>query len=76
MFVCDAAERSIRKQEAAAMLGNGDDFHLGDEVIVAMLSLRLLVMMTDGFFVFIQIYFHSCQEAKKTKTHTGYIITL
>jgi len=29
-FVCDTAARSIRKQEAALMLGNGDDFHLGD----------------------------------------------
>lgn len=44
------------------MLGNGDDFHLGDEVIVVVLSLPLVVQMTDGFFVSIQIYFHSCQR--------------
>lgn len=48
VHVC--AERSIRKQEAAAMLGNGDDFHLGDEVIVAMLSLRF-VGDDDGWFL-------------------------
>lgn len=32
MLVRDTAARSIRKQEAALMLGNGDDFHLGDAV--------------------------------------------
>lgn len=72
MFVCDAAARSIRKQEAALMLGNGDDFHLGDAVIVAVLSVLLVVLMTDGFFVSILIYFHSCQRKKK---HPEYIIT-
>lgn len=58
--------RSIRKQEAALMLGNGDDFHLGDAVIVAVLSVLLVMLMTDGFFVSIQIYFHSRQRKKKT----------
>lgn len=53
------------------MLGNGDDFHLGDVAIVAMLSVPLVMLMTDGFFVSIQIYFHSCQGKK----HTEYIIT-
>lgn len=61
MSDADAA-RSIRKQEAALMLGNGDDFHLGDEVIVVVLSLPLVAPMTDGFFVSIQIYFHGCQR--------------
>lgn len=72
--VCDAAAAvtSIRKQEAAAMLGNRADFHLGDAVIVAVLSVLLVMLMTDGFFVSIQIYFHSCQRKKK---HTEYIIT-
>lgn len=51
-FVCDAAAaRSIRKQEASLMLGNRDDFHLGDAAIVAMLSVLLVMLMTDGFFV-------------------------
>ncbi len=49
--MCDAAARSVRKQEAALMLGNGDDFHLGDAVIVAVLSVLLVMLMTDGFFV-------------------------
>lgn len=78
--VCDAAvaaataaavaTRSIRKQEAALMLGNGDDFHLGDAdaVIVAVLSVLLVMLMTDGFFVSIQIYFHRCQRGKNTQS--------
>lgn len=51
VFMCDAAARSIRRQEAALMLGNGDDFHLGDAAIVAVLSVLLVMLMTDGFFV-------------------------
>lgn len=51
VFMCDAAARSIRRQEAAFMLGNGDDFHLGDAAIVAELSVLLVILMTDGFFV-------------------------
>lgn len=70
LFVCDAAARSIRKQEAALMLGNGEDFHQEDAVIVAVLSVLLAMMMTDGFFVSTQIYFHSVQK----NTHTEYII--
>lgn len=62
--VCDAAVASIRKQEAALMLGNGDDFHLGDAVIVAVLSVLLVTLMTNGSFVSIQIYFHSRQRQK------------
>lgn len=62
VFVCDAAARSIRKQEAALMLGNGEDFHLEDALIVAVLSVLLVMLMTDGFFVSTQIYFHSCQR--------------
>lgn len=62
VFVCDAAVRYIRKQEAALMLGNSDDFHLGDAVIVPVLSVLLAMLMTDGFFVSIQIYFHSRQR--------------
>lgn len=49
--MCDAAARSIRRQEAALMLGNGDDFHLEDAAIVAELSVLLVILMTDGFFV-------------------------
>lgn len=49
--MCDAAARSISRQEAALMLGNGDDFHLGDGAIVAVLSVLLVMLMTDGFFV-------------------------
>lgn len=71
--VCDAAVASIRKQEAALMLGNGDDFHLGDAVIVAVLSVPLVTLMTNGSFVSIQIYFHSRQRQKKH--HSKYIIT-
>lgn len=69
--VCDAAVASIRKQEAALMLGNGDDFHLGDAVIVAVLSVLLVTLMTNGSFVSIQIYFHS----RDKKHHSKYIIT-
>lgn len=55
-----------RKQEAALMLGNGDDFHLGDAVIVAVL---LAMLMTNGPFVSIQIYFRRWPrgEGKKKK---------
>lgn len=82
--VCDdaaaaAAAGCIRKQEAALMLGNGDDFHLGDAVIVAVLSVLLVMPMTDGFFVSIRIYFRSRQRKEKTHTqkrnHSEYIIT-
>lgn len=52
----------------------GDDFHLGDAVIVAVLSVLLVMLMTDGFFVSIRIYFHSRQREKKKK-NTEYIIT-
>lgn len=71
--MCDAAAAvtSIRKQEAAAMLGNRADFHLGDAVIVAVLSVLLVMLMTDGFFVSIQIYFHSCQRKKKNTLSTS-----
>ncbi len=68
MFVCSVAARSIRKQEAALMLCNGDDFHLGDAVIVAVLSVLLVMLMTDGFFVSILIYFHSCQRKNTLST--------
>lgn len=82
--VCDAAAAAaagcIRKQEAALMLGNGDDFHLGDAVIVAVLSVLLVMPMTDGFFVSIRIYFRSRQRKEKKHTHkkrnhSEYIIT-
>lgn len=53
------------------MLGNGDDFHLRDAVIVAVLSVLLVMLMTDGFFVSIQIYFSQLSKKK----HTEYIIT-
>ena len=52
------------------MLGNGDDFHLGDAVIVAVLSVLLVMPMTDGFFVSIRIYFRSRQRKEKKHTHT------
>ena len=55
MCVCVCVQ--CRKQEAALMLGNGDDFHLGDAVIVAALSVLLAMLMTNGPFVSIQIYF-------------------
>lgn len=69
MFFCDAAAR--KHQETALMLGNGDDFHLRDAVIVAVLSVLLVMLMTDGFFVSIQIYFSQLSKKK----HTEYIIT-
>ena len=39
-------------------------------MIVAVLSLPLVILMTDGFFVSIQIYFPGCQR----KEHTEYVI--
>lgn len=69
--MCDAAVVSVRKQEAALMLGNGDDFHLGDAVIVTVLSVLLVMLMTNGSFVSIQIYFYCTQSRKQSK----YIIT-
>lgn len=65
---------NVRKQEAALMLGNGDDFHLGDAVIVATLSVLLEMLMTNGPFVSIQIYFHSRHKGGK-KRQRKYIIT-
>lgn len=56
---------NVRKQEAALMLGNGDDFHLGDAVIVATLSVLLEMLMTNGPFVSIQIYFYSRHKGGK-----------
>lgn len=69
VFAYGAAVRSIRKQEAAVMFGNGEDFHLEDAVIVAMLSVLLVMLMTDGFFVSTQIYFHSCQRKNTHWVH-------
>lgn len=76
MFVCDTALVCVRKQEAALMLGNRVDFHLGDTVIAAALSVLLVMLETNGSFVSIQIYFHSRRRKKKTKKkHSEYIIT-
>lgn len=55
--ICDAAVASVRKQEAALMLGNGDDFHQGDAVIVTVLSVLLVMLMTNGSFVSISDLF-------------------
>ena len=49
----------------------GEDFHLEDAVIVAVLSALLVMLMTDGFFVSTQDLFSQLSE----KTHTEYIIT-
>lgn len=54
--MCDAVV-SVRKQEAALMLGNGDDFHQGDAVIVTVLSVLLVMLMTNGSFVLISDLF-------------------
>lgn len=68
VFVCDAALVCVRKQEAALMLGNRVDFHLGDTVIAAALSALLVMLETNGSFVSIQIYFQSRHRKKKQKT--------
>lgn len=41
--------------EAALMLGNGNDFHLADAPIEAVLSVLLDMLMTDAFFVSVQM---------------------
>lgn len=64
---CVPVRVRYRKQEAALMLGNGDDFHLGDAVIVAALSVLLAMLMTNGPFVSIQIYFRRRHRGRGEK---------
>lgn len=50
------------------MLGNGHDFHLGDAAIVAVLSVLLVMPMTNGPFVSIQMDFQG-RQGKRQQVH-------